>query len=123
MTTRTGTTMIELMIILTVIMPLAVLTLGVAARIGHGPGADGGPAAALVSLQMRRDAKAGAVATADALDLGGHQWRAVAGWWCRDGVKRLRIDGAAWNRDGGVVSLRLQPHLLPVRSIELETTP
>ena len=123
MTMRAGTTMIELLVILTVVMPLAALTLGVAAHLGHGPGADAGPAATLVSLQMRRDAKAGAAASADALALGGHQWQAVAGWWCRDGVKRLRIDSAAWNGDGGVVSLRLQPHLLPVRTIELATTP
>jgi hypothetical protein len=104
-------------------MPVAALSLDLARRIALRPRADLGPAAGMVCLQMRRDARAGADAAGDVLTLGGHRWQALHGWWCRDGVARLAIDAVAWDRAGAVVEVRLTPHQLGMRSIELEATP
>ena len=139
MTTRAGTSLIEMLAIVTLVIPIAGMSLGIATTIGRGQPADAGQVAALVCLQMRRDAlsspgsspgsppgsaaRANVIAAADSLTLGGHRWQAVNGWWCRDAVPRLRIDQAAWTTTATLVSLTLTPHLLPTRTIELDVTP
>lgn len=78
-----------------------------------------GSIADLACERLRRDAVAGAAIDAGALHLGGHRWLVADGFLERDGAQRLRVDAVTWTVDGGVVTVRLAPHGLPPRTLEL----
>jgi len=119
---RRGTTMIEMLAVIGLVLPIAVLAMEIAGRLTRPVSADG-RLADLVCLQLRRDAGAGAALAADGLRAGTRQWRLEDGWLCRDGAQRLRVETAGWQQTGGVVTVRLRPSGLPERILELEAKP
>lgn len=120
---RRGTSLIELLAVISLVLPFAALVLGMAGNIGRWRPEGDGRMADLVCLQLRRDAGGGAEIVNGALVAGGKRWHLEDGWLCRDDAQRLRVAEVAWTRSGSTVVVRLQPPLLPVRTLELEAKP
>lgn len=120
---RRGISIVELMATICFVLPVAALALGVADRLGRGQPDGDGRLVDLACLHLRRDAAAGVVVAPDALVAGGRRWRLEDGWLCRDDSQRLRVAAATWTQSGTIVSVRLRPHLLPERILELEIRP
>lgn len=120
---RRGTSLIEMLVVIGVLLPTAGAALAMAARLGSGAPPADGRLADLVCLQLRRDAAGGAACAGDALRAGTRSWRLEDGWLCREGVQRLRVDAAFWRADGRLITVDLLPTGLPPRRLELEAKP
>lgn len=120
---RRGTSLIEMLAIISLVLPVAGLAMGLAGNLQRWRAEGDGRMADLVCLQLRRDAAAGTAIAANELLAGGKRWYVESGWLCRDGAQRLRIEAATWTAAGTTVSVRLRPRLLPERTLELEIRP
>jgi hypothetical protein len=120
---RRGTSLIEMLAVISLVLPVAGLAMGLAGNLQRWRAEGDGRMADLVCLQLRRDAAGGTAVSAGELFAGGKRWGVESGWLCRDGAQRLRVESASWTAAGTVVSVRLRPHLLPERILELEAKP
>lgn len=120
---RRGTTLIEMLAVIGVILPISGLAMGAAGQLGRWTPAGDGRLAELVCLQLRRDAAGGARIDGAELVAGGRRWQVADGWLCRDGAQRLRVEAAGWTVDGSTIAVQVRGMRLPARTIELAVRP